>query len=156
MLLAGAAYAQAPADDPDWREVEAPPAPAVKVQGLIPLDMPRSALRFGVEPTSITIGEDGVVRYVVVATSDTGVVNAIYEGIRCGKGDYKVYARHNPDRGWTVNKGSEWRSLFEPSASRHSLQIARNGACMGRSPNRSPAQIVRDLRTPVERRYHVE
>ena len=36
-----------------------------------------------------------MVRYVVVATSDSGAVNAIYEGIRCDTGRFKVYARHN-------------------------------------------------------------
>jgi hypothetical protein len=156
LLLTAAAHAQSPADDPDWREADAPPPPAFKLQGLIALDMPNSALRFGVDPASISIGEDGVVRYVVVATSDTGVVNALYEGIRCGKGDFKVYARHSPERGWTVAKGFEWRSVFDRSSPRHTLQVARLGACMGRSPNRSPAQIVRDLRTPLANRYQTE
>lgn len=156
LFAAAAAQAQVPADDPDWREVEAPAAPALKLQGLIPLEMPGSGLRFGIDPSSITIGEDRIVRYVVVATSATGVVNAMYEGIRCGSGDFKLYARHSTDGGWKVVKNSDWRSLWDRPASRHALVIARAGACMGRSANRSPAHIVRDLRTPVERRYQLE
>jgi hypothetical protein len=155
LFAAAAAHAQVPADDPDWREVEAPPAPALKLQGLIPLDIGGSALRFGIDPSSIAIGEDGIVRYVVVATSATGVVNAMYEGIRCGNGDYKLYARHTANGGWTVVKNTQWRSLWERPPSRHTLLIARNGACMGRAANRSPANIVQDLRTPVERRYQL-
>jgi hypothetical protein len=153
LLAATAARAQVPADDPDWREVEAPPAPALKLQGLIPLEVPESTLRFGVDPSSIAIGEDGIVRYVVVATSRTGVVNAMYEGIRCGSGDFKVYARHTAASGWKVVKNTDWRSLWDRPGSRHTLLIARAGACMGRAANRSPANIVRDLRTPMERRY---
>ena len=154
LLLAAVARAQVPTLDPDWREAEAPPPPPVRLQGLIPLEIPGSALRFGVDPASVSLGSDGIVRYVVVATSPTGVVNANYEGIRCGNGEFKVYARHNPGSGWTVTKGLEWRSLQEQPVSRHTLLIARTGACMGHSPNTSPAQIVRDLRTPLENRYH--
>jgi hypothetical protein len=155
LFAAAMAQAQVTADDPDWREVEAPPAPALKLQGLIALDIPGSALRFGIDPSSITVGEDGVVRYVVVATSSSGVVNAMYEGLRCGSGDFKLYARHTTDGGWKVVKNADWRSLWEEPVSRHTLVVARAGACKGRSANRSRLDIVRDLRTPVERRYQL-
>ena len=150
LLVAAVAQAQLAPDDPDWREAEAPPAPAVKLQGLIPLEVPGSALRFGVDPSSITVGEDGIVRYVVVATSSSGVVNAIYEGIRCGNGEVKIYARHGP-AGWRVLKDAKWRPVNEQ---RYTQIIARGGACTGRSANGSPAQIARDLRTPIEQRYY--
>jgi hypothetical protein len=153
LLAMAAAQAQVPADDPDWREVDAPPAPALKLEGLIPLDVAGSALRFGVDPTSITVGSDGIVRYVVVATSASGVVNAMYEGLRCDNGQVKIYARHNPAVGWAVAKQPQWRPVREQG---YSNAIARAGACVGRAANRSPARIVRDLRTPMERRYYLE
>jgi hypothetical protein len=155
-LAACAAHAQLVQQDPDWRETQAPPPPAVKLDGLIPLEIPGSNLRFGVAPASVTVGSDGIVRYVVVATSTTGTVNAIYEGIRCNTGEYKVYARHNPDSGWTPTKDSPWRSLHEQPMSRHSLLIARSGACMGHGANRTAARIVQDLRSPVDSRFSNE
>jgi hypothetical protein len=154
MLASAAALAQVPPEDPDWREAEAPPPPALELEGLIPLDMPRSALRFGVAPASVSVGSDGVVRYVVVATSATGAVNALYEGLRCNSAEFKVYARHSGSGGWTLAKDSSWRPLHDAPNSRHSMQVARNGACIGRSPNHSAAQIVRDLRAPVNRRFN--
>ena len=36
--------------DPDWREETVPPPPAVRSEGLIPLDIPGSSLRFGIDP----------------------------------------------------------------------------------------------------------
>jgi hypothetical protein len=155
LLSAAAAHAQLTPPDPDWREIEAPPPPAVKTTGLIPLDLPRTALRFGIEPASVAIGADGIVRYVVVASSTTGAVNAMYEGIRCNTGEFKVYARHNPDSGWTIARESQWRSLHDQPQSRHTLMVARNGACIGHGANRSAAQIVRDLRAPVDTRFRV-
>ena len=148
-----AAHAQLVPIDPDWKEVEAPPAPPVRTSGLIPLDIPRTTLHFGIDPASISLEQDNVVRYVVVATSDTGSVNALYEGIRCATGDFKVYARHNGGSGWTVARDTPWRSLSESSASRHTILIARTGACIGQAPNRSASQIVRDLKAPVDRRF---
>jgi hypothetical protein len=140
--------------DPDWREAEAPPPPAFRQSGLIPLDMPRSSLRFGVDPASVSLGRDGIVRYVVVAASATGAVNGLYEGIRCDTAEFKVYARYNAGSGWTVAKESPWRPLHDAQTSSHSLLIARTGACVGHAPNRSATQIVRDLRAPVDTRFN--
>jgi hypothetical protein len=154
VLGACAAHAQLVTADPDWREVEAPPPPALKLDGLIPLEMPRSALRFGVDPASVSLGSDGIIRYVVVATSATGAVNGLYEGLRCNTGEFKVYARHNSGSGWMVVKDSLWRPLHDAQTSSHSLLIARTGACIGGGPNRSALQIVRDLRAPVDTRFN--
>lgn len=157
LALAGAAAAAsaqtALGTDADWKENEAPPPPALRTQGLIPLEIPRSTLRFGVDPASITVGSDSVVRYVVVATSSTGTTNAIYEGIRCNTGEVKVYARHNPDSGWVAARGSDWQALHSTTNYRYSLYIARNGACIGHGPNGPAAQIARDLRAGVDRRF---
>ena len=150
----GAASAQLNPADPDWKEVEAPRPPALRTSGLVDLEVPGgSSLRFGIDPDSVAIGPDRVVRYVVVATSASGTVNAIYEGLRCNTGEVKVYARHNPDSGWVPARNSEWRPVHATANSRYSLQVARNGACMGHGPNGNAAQIVRDLRSGVDRRF---
>lgn len=151
LVTVGAAQAQLTPTDPDWREIEAPPAPAFTVEGLIPLAAPRSELRFGVAPASITIGNDGVVRYVVVASSPSGAVNAMYEGIRCKTGEYKTYARHNPGSGWVIARDPQWMSLQAAPMPRHALAIARNGACVGHGAAPSTDRIVRDLRWPSSR-----
>ena len=144
-LAAGVAQAQLSAPDPDWSEAEAPPPPQLRTDRLVRIDMPGSTLQFGVDPASVSVGADGIVRYVVVAATTAGAVNAIYEGIRCSTGEVRVYARHQPDRGWVQVKDSRWQSLFDPGPSRHSLAIARNGACVGGAPNQNAAQVVRDL-----------
>jgi hypothetical protein len=156
LALAGAfatAFAQVPPDHPEWKEMEVPPPPALRTQGLVRIEVPSSSLRFGIDPASIAIGSDSVVRYVVVATSSSGTVNALYEGIRCSNGDMKVYARHNPDSGWVPARSSEWTPLTATPNSKHSLSIARSGVCLGRAPNGTPAQIVRDLRAPADTRF---
>ena len=154
-LAAGAAQAQLSAPDPDWKEIEAPPPAPVRTDRLLRIDTPESTLRFGVIPESVVLTSDGIVRYVVVASSASGAVNALYEGIRCRTGEGRIYARHNPDSGWVPVKDGDWRSLYETRPSRHSLLIARSGACLGGGPNVSAAQIVRDLGRGPDRRFYI-
>jgi hypothetical protein len=153
-VIAGASAQTIPDPAADWKEIEAPPPPPLRTQGLVPVDVLRSGtMRFGVDPASVSVGADRVVRYVVVATSSTGTVNGIYEGIRCDTGEVKVYARHNPDSGWVPTRNAEWQNIFATANNSYSLAIARSGACMQSAPNGSPAQILQDLRAPVDRRF---
>ena len=152
---AASSFGQLLADiDPNWKEVDAPPPPALRTQGLIPLETSASiGLRFGVDPASVSVGPDGVVRYVVVASSSTGTVNAMYEGLRCNTAEVKVYARHNPDRGWVPVQGAEWQPLQNRPNSRHSLVVARTGACIGHGTSGTASEIVRALRSPADARF---
>ena len=153
--LAGAALAQLPADNPDWKETDAPPPPAFRTDRLVTFETTTkaTALSFGVDPATITISGDGVVRYVVVASSQSGAMNALYEGIRCTTAEFKSYARYHPDSGWTPVPNPSWRSLYDPLPSRHALAFARAGACSCKAPNRSVPDIVRDLKQPPGSRH---
>ena len=151
-LCSAAAFAQIVTPDPEWKEQAVPPPPALQTQGLLEVDIGAgSELRFGVDPKSIAIGEDRVVRYVVVATSRSGAVNATYEGLRCDKGEYRIYARHG-GQGWRAVQ-ADWRSLQDGVEARRALAVARAGACQGRTPNDSPAQIVKDLSAPPGQKF---
>ena len=105
------------------------------------------------DPASIAVTSDEIVRYVAVAASSTGVVNALDEGIGCNTDEVRVYARHNPDKGWVQMTDSPWRSLHETRQPRYSLVLARTGACIGNAPNQSAAQIVCDLGGSVNWRF---
>lgn len=153
LACAAPGFAQLLNPNPDWKETEAPPPPKVRTTGLVPIELVGSNLRFGVDPDSVSVGGDGVVRYVVVATSTTGTVNAMYEGIRCASGEVKTYARHNPDSGWVPVSQSDWATLFNRAPARHSLAIARAGACNAGAPAGNAVQVVRALRAPADAKY---
>lgn len=146
------ATAQLTDPDPDWRELDAPPPPAVSSAHLLPLELPRYvSVKMGIDPASIQIGNDGIVRYVVVATAPSGKVSAIYEGIRCQTGEVKVYARHASSGDWDAEKNPEWQPLRGRQPSLHALAFAKQGACVGRSVSaRSGAEIVGRMRHPTE------
>jgi CNP1-like family len=149
LWLASSALAQV-LDNPDWKESEAPPPPAFDLRKLLPLDVSANAgMQYGVDPASIQISKsDSLVRYVMVATSPGGVRNVMYEALRCGTGDVKVYARQMAPGQWQAVSDPQWRSVFDKTPSRHALAFARAGACDGRSPATSVNDIVSKLKTP--------
>ncbi|APW39052.1 hypothetical protein RD110_19075 [Rhodoferax koreense] len=156
-LTAGAAQSTPElraSDDPAvWAETEVPPPPAFSTSQLINIDLgPNVALKFGLDPKSVSIGKDDVVRYVVVATSP-GATTGLYEGIRCATGEVKTYGRYN-DGQWNLAKSPEWSRLFGNGAYRHSLALARMGACEQTSPPRSAQDMVRNIKYPRAESTH--
>lgn len=147
--LAGTAWAQRVVDDPDWKEIEVPPPPAFDASKLIKFEVsPNASLVYGVDPAALRISRsDGVVRYVMVATSASGATNVMYEGIRCATGEFKTYARYTPDSQWRTVANPEWRSLFSGAASRHALQFAKAGGCENAAPPSSVAEIISRLKS---------
>lgn len=146
LVAAGASPAQSSffMDNPDWKESEAPPPPAFDVGKLVTFDVASNPqMVYGVDPSAISISKsDSLVRYVVVATSQTGVRNVMYEGLRCATGEVKTYARYVPPGKWNAVESPQWRSVFEKVPSRHALAFARLGACDARSPATSVHEIV--------------
>ncbi len=136
-------------DNPDWAEANVPPPPAFRMNKLVEVELEvKGNLRYGVDPATLSIGKDGVVRYVMVAYSPGGAMTAMYEGIRCGTGEFRTYARFNAGE-WAPVQPSLWRSLFEPMRFRYPLAIAKQGACDNTAPASNVDAIVRKLRDPT-------
>lgn len=150
LCTATALHAQILQGDAPWVESEVPSPPAFDMGKLVTFDVPTSpTLVYGVDPAAIQISRrDGVVRYVLVATSPSGARNVMYEGLRCATGQYKTYARYSPDGQWKPATGSEWRTLFGNMPSKHALQFARAGACDGAAAATSVDIVVSRLRNP--------
>ncbi len=142
------AQATDPATDPDWQESEVPAPPAFSPAHLLPVDMPRYVtLTFGVDPATLAITPDGIVRYVMVAVNASGSVNAMYEGIRCATGQVKTYARANASGHWSAVQEPQWSDLNGKQPSKHALAFARQGACDSRATTASSvADIIRALK----------
>lgn len=149
--MAGFASAQSglAADDPDWKETEVPPPPAFDQKRLVPIEMPVfMSLQVGIDPGTIVIGRDGIVRYVVVASSKSGgALNAFYEGMRCATNESKTYARHS-GTAWEILPDPEWKKLVDVR-SNYTKAIARQGVCRGNAPRDSVTDIVDHIKRPV-------
>jgi hypothetical protein len=147
----GLVLAQSAADADDFKEIEAPAPPTYHKEGLIAIDMPSStSLKYGVDPGTLSVGSDGVVRYVMVAYNPSGSVNALYEGLRCETGEVKTYARSSELGHWTLVLQPKWRQVDMSSSTRHTLALAKQGVCEGSRLAASKASdLIRLLRTPL-------
>jgi hypothetical protein len=149
MLFATAfARAQFSMDFPDWKETGAPPPPAYNAGKLLTFDVRGNPnMTYGVDPSTIVISNaDGLVRYVVVATSKSGVSNVMYEALHCATGEVKTYARRVDTSPWQEVKNAQWRSVFDLAPSNHSLALAKAGACDGKAPALSVREMVDKLK----------
>ena len=148
-LASTTAGAQGFIDPVDWKEADTPPPPAFDVTKLLTIEMARSSsLVYGVDPGSFSISKsDGVVRYVMVASSASGARNVMYDGLRCSTAEVKTYARARPDGTWAVVDKPEWKSLYDLKLPRYSLRFALAGACDGAAPVGSLRELVRKMTT---------
>jgi hypothetical protein len=134
-------------DNPDWVEEPPPPPPQFSKDHLIAIDMPlHVSVRFGVDPSTIAVGTDGVVRYVMVITNATGNTNASYEGIRCVSDEVKTYARLSSSGKWVMVDSPSWKGVGENMPSRHAQAFARQGGCQKRQAT-SPQEIIAALKS---------
>ena len=96
--------------------------------------------RFSIDRSTLAVGKDGVVRYVLVARSSEGAQNTTYEGLRCDSAENRVFAVGQADGTW-VTARSGWRPI---SAPRH-LALYRDFFCTQGQPIGSTADAVRAL-----------
>lgn len=149
LTWAVAGQAQIASLDPDWQETEVPAPPGFSSTDLLNLDMPKYVtLNFGIDPSSIAITPDGIVRYVVVVHNASGAMSAaLYEGIRCATSQVKTYARSNRPGSWISNKSPEWRDFTDNLPSKHAWVFARQAACDNRTTTASSvSDIIRAMK----------
>lgn len=157
-LLAHPAYAQSKWSGWDydndrelkpWAELQAQIPSYPKAADLLPFDAgAATAHRFFVDPGSISIGDDGVVRYVMVVRTGGGATNVTFEGMRCETREQKTYAVAHRDGSWARARDPQWRRIETREINRHHGVLYRDILCRGKSPAGTVKDIVALLRNP--------
>lgn len=104
-----------------------------------------SEFRFFVDAASLSVGSDGIVRYVLVARSSAGTENVSFEGMRCATREVRIYALGR-DGAW-VGRESDWRPIPPRGAHAWHNELYREYFCPYREPIGSAAKAVQALRT---------
>jgi hypothetical protein len=157
VAIAGAAVAQAPgqqlrdsaADSIDFTPrpldelpLQLPAAP--KPGDLIQFDPGRpTSLRFFVDPASLSVGTDGIVRFTVVARGDGAASNVSYEAIRCKTRERKVLAYGRANGTWHETRESHWIPISGMTSDGYRFVLFENYFCPSR-------QIIATAREGVE------
>ena len=87
-----------------------------------------SANRYYLDPASMSIGPDRVVRYSAVIASPSGALNTSYEGLRCKTSEFKVYAYGLSTGEWTLARNAQWRKI-ERSSLDHRFTLYKDYFC---------------------------
>ena len=110
-------------EEKKWVELEARLPDYPHAQNLIEFDAgAATSNRYYVDGSTLSVGEDGVVRYVVVVKTSGGATNVNYEGIRCGAKERKLYAFGRSDNIWGKSRTLAWRSIRPGQLSGRALQ----------------------------------
>lgn len=126
VLLQGVVWSSsAVAEDDDdyepkqWREIETPFPPAPVRGNLLPLYVSAAtANKFYIDGSTLSVGADGVVRYVMVVETPEGGRNVTFEGMRCEARSRRLYASGRLDGTWSKARKSEWERIQDAYANR--------------------------------------
>lgn len=148
MLLTAAAVANEFEEEPElaWQEgaYDLPAAPAEA--NLRPFFVSAaSPNRFMIDAATLTVGADGVVRYVLVIRSAGGAENVTFEGIRCDAWERRIYASGRKDGAWAALKKSAWGPIVDNSYNRPRAALAKDFFCDGPVPPRNRDEVMRRL-----------
>lgn len=151
MLLTACASA-APMDEEEElpaaaveKDVPFPPFPSAEL--LVRFDAgAASANAFFLDRTSLSIGDDEVVRFVLVIRAPSGVENVSFEGIRCQSMERRLYATGRSDRTWSKSRNSSWMAIGGSTLSLPHHALARQYLCDHGLPIRSPRQGLEAIR----------
>ncbi len=89
-----------------------------------------NTFRFFIDGANLAPGKDGVVRYTLVARSNSGAESVSFEGMRCKNGTYKVYAHgRSQDGSWVPNRMAEWVEVQPKRVNRQHQALRREYFC---------------------------
>lgn len=130
------------------REVKLPAPP--RAENLIKFE-PGAANtnNFFIDGTSITISDDGVVRYTMVVKSPSGAENVMYEGIRCETTEVKTYAYGRRDGSWSNASAPAWKKIVYKDLNRQHAVLYSNYFCPDGAPIRSPQVAIQRFKYGV-------
>ena len=115
-----------------WNELDVVlPLPPQKNQFSLFQTTSQSGFQFFVDVSSIQLGEDGVVRMVLLTVSPKGSENITYEGFRCETAEYKFYASSFAfDKAWMPVKNPQWRGAFYQTANGYRGDLLKYYICI--------------------------
>lgn len=95
-----------------WIETEAAfpefPRPESLVDFFVSAASPN---RYYIAPQTVNVAADGVVRYVAVVMTPSGVINTSFEGLRCATNEVKLYAFGHADSTWSKSRNDRWSAV---------------------------------------------
>jgi hypothetical protein len=115
-----------------WQEIELLLPAAPKQEAMQPFYVSAaSSNRFSVDRSSLNIGSDGVVRYVLQVDTPGGARNITFEGMRCETRERRIYASGRLDGRWSKARNSAWERIRDIPPNRQHAALFLDYFCPG-------------------------
>lgn len=87
--------------------------------------------KYFIDASTLAVGTDGVVRYVLVVKTAGGATNVSFEGINCKERSWRHYAAGHGDGTWMPSRAirNEWRPIENKPVNRHHAALSRDFFC---------------------------
>lgn len=113
-----------------WQELEvqlpAPPGQGTQLPFYVSA---ATENRFFIDGASLSVGADGVVRYVLIVLTPQGGRNVTFEGMRCQTRERRIYASGRQDGSWSKARKNEWVRFQDAYANRHHAALFLDYFC---------------------------
>jgi hypothetical protein len=136
-----------------WAELQAQLPPYPDLNKALPFFVSAATdNQFFVDPKSISVGDDGVVRYTLIVKSSEGALNVSFEGIRCSTNEKKLYAFGRTDRTWSRNRYAKWSAIQYEDRNRQHHMLYDDFFCPRGLIVRDAAEAVSALKRGINPR----
>ena len=134
-------------EEPAWVESgHALPAFPEK-ENLIPFRVGSVAdTQFFIDGSTISVGADEVIRYVLVVIGSEGAWNVSFEGMRCLTAERRAYAFGRKDKSWIKAKSDRWIAIRGGSNHYHAALFNDYFCAIGATSIMKPEDARRALR----------
>jgi len=112
----------------------------------VSVDIAHKNYRHLIDSTSLSIGEDGVVRYTLALESRSGVRNVFFEGINCDTREYKRYAYGTSSKVMQRVRVPKWRFIINQGSGQFRYELYHFYLCNRGSPLGSVEDILKQIR----------
>jgi CNP1-like family len=117
-------------EEKPWVESETKLPEYPKQQNLIEFYVgPTERNKFFVDGSTIDIGADGVVRYVMVLKTSGGATNVTFEALRCATREFKLFAIGRSDATWDKIDVPRWHLIENKTINQYRAVLSRNFLC---------------------------
>lgn len=138
-----------------WKEIESQLPAMPLAADLIEVKLDSSTRnQLFIDRASLSIGNDGVVRYTAIIRTPSGAKNVSYEGLRCETGERKLYAfgRSSANPGgndasiWSRNRNARWEPIQARQAGGYHRELFFHYLCTVNTKRDLPT-LLRLLKT---------
>lgn len=99
-----------------------------------------------IDPRSLSVGRDGVVRFGLVVKTRGGTQQSSYAGVHCARQEWKTYAVAADDGKWRSVTKPSWKLIEKKRSDSMRLDLYRYYLCIDKTPVSPSERILANLR----------